>query len=60
MGLVQFGENVDEELHLPVVRGDLVLDEAVDERADPLLAQPLGSKLQVQFLILVNLDVPGL
>ena len=42
MGLVKFGENEDEELHLPVVRGDLVLDEAVDERADPLLAQPLG------------------
>ena len=32
----------EEEEHLPVVRRDLVLDESVDERADPLFTQALS------------------
>ena len=52
----------EEEEHLPVVRRDLVLDESVDERADPLFTQALSrSRLAISpplnYLVLSNLDI---
>ena len=52
----------EEEEHLPVVRRDLVLDESVDERADPLFTQALSrSRLAIsptlKYLVLSNLDI---
>ena len=42
--------------HLPVVRGDLVLNEAVDEGANPLLTQTLAPNILLRSNFF-NLDV---
>ena len=51
----------EEEEHLPVVRRDLVLDESVDERADPLFTQALSKTRLTIFpppnIVLSNLDI---
>ena len=50
----------EEEEHLPVVRRDLVLDESVDERADPLFTQALSrSRLSFSPPQLFSFEQPG-